>query len=62
MLFIQAIRYPTSSYTQDINDLVTLIVLVFLSYYYNGNDITTTNNILDEMDNIILDEIEANTY
>lgn len=39
LLYIWAMRHPASSYVQGINDLATPLFAVFLSDYYNGEDI-----------------------
>jgi hypothetical protein len=36
-------RHPASSYVQGINDLATPLFAVFLSDYYNGEDVQDGN-------------------
>ena len=43
LLYIWAIRHPASSYVQGINDLATPLVTVFLSEYYDGEDVLDGN-------------------
>lgn len=43
LLYIWAMRHPASSYVQGINDLATPLVAVFLSDYYNGEDVLDGN-------------------
>jgi hypothetical protein len=43
LLYIWAIRHPASSYVQGINDLATPLFAVFLSDYYNGEDVLDGN-------------------
>ena len=43
LLYIWAMRHPASSYVQGINDLATPLVAVFLSDYYNGEDVIDGN-------------------
>jgi len=63
LLFIWAMRHPASSYVQGINDLVTPLVSVFLSFYYDGKDMTDAgSDVLDFVDDHVLDEIEADAY
>jgi hypothetical protein len=46
LLFIWAMRHPASSYVQGINDLATPLFAVFLSDYYNGEDVVLDGNII----------------
>jgi hypothetical protein len=43
LLYIWAMRHPASSYVQGINDLATPLVAVFLSDYYDGEDVQDGN-------------------
>ncbi len=43
LLYIWAMRHPASSYVQGINDLATPLFAVFLSDYYNGEDVLDGN-------------------
>ena len=43
VLYIWAMRHPASSYVQGINDLATPLFVVFLSDYYNGQDVLDGN-------------------
>lgn len=43
LLYIWAMRHPASSYVQGINDLATPLFAVFLSDYYNGEDVMDGN-------------------
>lgn len=40
LLYIWAVRHPASSYVQGINDLVTPLIVVFLSGEHGGQDVT----------------------
>jgi len=63
LLFIWAMRHPASSYVQGINDLATPLVSVFLSFYFDGKDMTDAGpDVLDQVDDHVLDEIEADAY
>lgn len=56
LLYIWAMRHPASSYVQGINDLATPLVAVFLSDYYEGEDVLDGNvMVLLSEDN--LDEV-----
>jgi hypothetical protein len=46
LLFIWAMRHPASSYVQGINDLATPLFAVFLSDYYDGEDVLDGNIIV----------------
>jgi len=61
LLYIWACRHPASSYVQGINDLVTPLMAVFLSDYYGGKDMTTGEGI-DQVEDAIFDEVEADCY
>jgi len=61
LLYIWACRHPASSYVQGINDLVTPLMAVFLSDYYGGKDMTTAEGI-DEVEDAVFDEVEADCY
>jgi TBC1 domain family member 2 len=43
LLYIWAMRHPASSYVQGINDLATPLVAVFLSDYYEGQNVLDGN-------------------
>jgi hypothetical protein len=43
LLYIWAMRHPASSYVQGINDLATPLLAVFLSDYYDGEDVLDGN-------------------
>ena len=43
LLYIWAMRHPASSYVQGINDLATPLFVVFLSDFYNGEDVLDGN-------------------
>lgn len=46
LLFIWAMRHPASSYVQGINDLATPLFAVFLSDYYDGEDVLDGNIVV----------------
>jgi hypothetical protein len=46
LLFIWAMRHPASSYVQGINDLATPLFAVFLSDYYDGEDVLDGNIVI----------------
>ena len=56
LLYIWAIRHPASSYVQGINDLATPLIAVFLSDYYNGEDVLD-GNIMVLLNEERLDEV-----
>ena len=56
LLYIWAIRHPASSYVQGINDLATPLVTVFLSDYYDGEDVLD-GNIMVLLPDEKLDEV-----
>ena len=56
LLYIWAIRHPASSYVQGINDLATPLLAVFLSDYYDGEDVLD-GNIMVVLSEERLDEV-----
>lgn len=61
LLYIWAMRHPASSYVQGINDLVTPLIAVFLSGYYQGRSMTD-GNLIEEVEDGTLFEVEADSY
>lgn len=61
LLYIWAMRHPASSYVQGINDLATPLFVVFLSDYYNGQDVLD-GNVMVVLPDPRLDEVEADVY
>ena len=61
LLYIWAIRHPASSYVQGINDLATPLFCVFLSDYYNGQDVQD-GNVMVVISDERLEEVEADVY
>ena len=56
LLYIWAMRHPASSYVQGINDLATPLFVVFLSDYYNGQDVLD-GNVMVVLPDARLDEV-----
>eukprot|EP00980_Cylindrotheca_fusiformis_P011146 scaffold2557_cov121-Cylindrotheca_fusiformis.AAC.29 len=61
LLYIWAVRHPASSYVQGMNDLATPLVVVFLSDYYEGEDVLD-GNVMVLLSEESLDEVEADVY
>jgi len=61
LLYIWAMRHPASSYVQGINDLATPLIAVFLSDYYEGDDVLD-GNVMVLLSEESLDEVEADVY
>jgi hypothetical protein len=58
LLYIWAMRHPASSYVQGINDLATPLVAVFLSDYYEGDDVLD-GNVMVLLSEESLDEVST---
>jgi len=61
LLYIWAMRHPASSYVQGMNDLATPLFAVFLSDYYNGEDVLD-GNVMVVLPDERLQEAEADVY
>eukprot|EP00934_Nitzschia_sp_Nitz4_P006169 Nitzschia sp. Nitz4//scaffold41_size133979//104579//106082//NITZ4_003364-RA/size133979-snap-gene-0.107-mRNA-1//1//CDS//3329551521//6159//frame0 len=61
LLYIWAMRHPASSYVQGINDLATPLFAVFLTEYYNGEDVLD-GNVMVVLPDERLEEVEADVY
>ena len=61
LLYIWAMRHPASSYVQGINDLTTPLVAVFLSEYYDGQNVLD-GHVMNQLTDQQLADVEADVY
>lgn len=61
LLYIWAMRHPASSYVQGINDLATPLIVVFLSDYYDGQDVLD-GHVMNQMSEEQVHDLEADVY
>mmetsp|Transcript_800 Transcript_800/g.1475 ORF Transcript_800/g.1475 Transcript_800/m.1475 type:complete len:457 (+) Transcript_800:160-1530(+) len=61
LLYIWAMRHPASSYVQGINDLSTPLLVVFLSDYYDGEDVLE-GHVMNQLSDEQMEELEADVY
>ena len=61
LLYIWAMRHPASSYVQGINDLATPLLVVFLSEYYEGENVLD-GQVMNQIADTQLHELEADVY
>jgi len=61
LLYIWAMRHPASSYVQGINDLATPLLIVFLSDYYEHEDVLD-GHVMNQLSDEQLEELEADVY
>jgi hypothetical protein len=61
ILYIFAMRHPASSYVQGFNDIASPFVSVFLSDYYDGQDVLD-GSVMHHLSDERLDELEADVY
>ena len=59
LLYIWANRHPACGYVQGINDLCIPFIVTFLNDHF-PDQVAELN--MDEVDSVILDEVEADTY
>lgn len=61
LLFTWALRHPSTSYVQGMNDIVTPLFAVFLSEFYDGQNMLDGKDI-ENVSLSVLEKVEADSY